>query len=245
MPRAFYLENIMSGPSYREPALSGASSLETTTLLGGGGGAHIHRRISWGAIFGGVILVVVVQLLLSMLGAGIGLNTVNVNAGSTPDGSSFGIAAGLWWVASSCIALFIGGYATAWLSGNETQVRRRAQRPRDLGYRDPAGGLPSVVRDRRHRRRRSQRHRLDGVRSGSGIKSAAAPVANSLGVSPDMVQQQAKAYLNPTNTDPATMSPQDAQKEVAQNLATYMPGWCRRAGSQGADHRHHRRAEAR
>ena len=39
-----------------------------------------------------------------------------------------------------------------------------------------------------------------------------------------MVQQQAKAYLNPTNTDPATMSPQDAQKEVAQNLATYMQG---------------------
>lgn len=39
-------------------------------------------RVSWGAILGGVILVVAVQLLLSLLGAGIGPGTVNVNAGS-------------------------------------------------------------------------------------------------------------------------------------------------------------------
>ena len=58
----------------------------------------MHRRISWAAIFGGVILVVTVQLLLSLLGAGIGLGTVNVNAGSMPDASSLGIGAGLWWV---------------------------------------------------------------------------------------------------------------------------------------------------
>jgi len=31
------------------------------------------------------------------------------------------------------------------------------------------------------------------------------------GVSPDLIQQQAQAYLKPTNPDPATMSPQDAQ----------------------------------
>ena len=73
----------------------------TTTLLGGGA----CRRISWPAIFGGVILVVAVQFLLSMLGAGIGLGTVNVNVGSTPDASSFGIGAGIWWVVSSVIAL--------------------------------------------------------------------------------------------------------------------------------------------
>ena len=57
---------------------------------------HVHRRISWGALFGGVILVVAIELLLALLGAGIGLGTVNVNAGSTPDASSFGIGAGLW-----------------------------------------------------------------------------------------------------------------------------------------------------
>ena len=82
---------------------------------------HVHRRISWGALFGGVILVVAIELLLALLGAGIGLGTVNVNAGSTPDASSFGIGAGLWWVVSSCIALFAGGYAAAWLAGIEVR----------------------------------------------------------------------------------------------------------------------------
>ena len=64
-------------------------------------GHHIHKRIAWGALFGGVILAVAIQLLLSLLGAGIGLGTVNVNAGSTPSASGFGIGAGLWWVISS------------------------------------------------------------------------------------------------------------------------------------------------
>ncbi len=224
MPRAFYLENIMSGPSYREPALSGASSLETTTLLGGGGGAHIHRRISWGAIFGGVILVVVIQLLLSMLGAGIGLSTVNTNAGSTPDASSFGIGAGVWWLVSSIVALFLGGYVAAWLAGIEIRfdgvlhglvawgiatlftiyLLSSAVGGVIGGGFSALGSLTSAA--------------------GSGISSAAKPLAQAAGVTPDMVNDQAQAYLQPTNPDPATMSPQDAQKAVAQDLVTYAKG---------------------
>src|ERR1700722_14178022 len=72
-------------------------------------GPHIHRRISWAAIFGGVILVVAVQLLLGLLGVGIGLGSVNTNGGTTPDASSFGIGAGAWWLVSSIIALGFGG----------------------------------------------------------------------------------------------------------------------------------------
>jgi hypothetical protein len=59
-----------------------------TTTTSGGNITHTHRRISWAAIFGGVILVVSVQLLLSLLGAGIGLGTVNTNLGSTPTASN-------------------------------------------------------------------------------------------------------------------------------------------------------------
>ena len=43
-------------------------------------------------------------------------------------------------------------------------------------------------------------------------------------MTPDMLQQQAQAYLQPTNPDPATMTPQDAQKEIASNLVTYAGG---------------------
>ena len=60
--------------------------------------------------------------------------------------------------------------------------------------------------------------------AGSGISEAAKPMAQAAGVSPDMVQQQAQAYLQPTDPDPATMSPQDAQKAVASNLVTYEKG---------------------
>ena len=44
------------------------------------------------------------------------------------------------------------------------------------------------------------------------------------GISPDMLQQQAQGYLQPANPDPATMSTQDAQKDVAANLVTFTKG---------------------
>jgi hypothetical protein len=36
-----------------------------------------------------------------------------------------------------------------------------------------------------------------------------------------MLQDQAQAFLQPANPDPATMTPQDAQKEVAKDLVIY------------------------
>lgn len=93
----------MATSTYSDPPLQRPSVLETTTTTMGGG-SHIHRRISWAAIFGGVILVVTVELLLSLLGAGIGLTIVNTNAGTTPGASSLGMGAGIWWIISSVIA---------------------------------------------------------------------------------------------------------------------------------------------
>src|SRR3984893_8073667 len=98
---------------YDAPPLRRAGVFDTTTTAGGYL-HHIHRRISWAAILGGVILVVAVQLLLSLLGAGIGLGTVNTNLGSTPTASSLGIGAGVWWVGRRRIALWVGGYVAAW-----------------------------------------------------------------------------------------------------------------------------------
>ena len=107
----------MSTSIYNDPVPRGPAVETATTTTAGG--SHVHHRISWGAIFGGVVLVVAVQLLLSLLGAGTGLGTVNVNAGTTPDASSLGIGAGAWWIITSIIALAFGGYASAWLAGIE------------------------------------------------------------------------------------------------------------------------------
>src|SRR5204863_10193710 len=67
---------------------------------------------------------------------------------------------------------------------------------------------------------------LGGIASaaGSGVKEAAKPIAQAAGVSPEMLQQQAQAYLQPTNPDPATMSPQDAQKELVRLLPDLAAG---------------------
>ena len=209
----------MSGSLLTEPRGRGPGFVETTTTVTGSG-SHIHRRISWAAIFGGVILVVTVQLLLSMLGAGIGLGTVNVHAGSTPDASSFGIGAGVWWVVSSIVALGFGGYVSAWLAGIELRWDGLLHGLITWGIATLltiyllSSAVGSIIG--------GGFSALGGITSaaGSGIKDA----AQAAGVSPDMLQQQAQSYLKPANPDPATMTPQDAQKEVATNLVTYAKG---------------------
>ena len=57
----------------------------------------LTRRISWGAVFAGVVMVLAVQIL-RLLGLGIGLGTVDLaQNGATPSAGSFGIGAGAWW----------------------------------------------------------------------------------------------------------------------------------------------------
>ncbi len=208
--------NTLNDPSYR-----GTTSVETTTHFDG---AHVHRRISWAAIFGGVILALALQLLLGMLGAGIGLGTVNTNAGSTPDATTFGMGAALWWVISSVIALGFGSYVSAWLAGIEIKWDGVLHGLITWGITTLltiwlltsavgsiiGGGFSAVG--------------SVASATGSGVKEAAQPLAQAAGVSPDMIQQQAQAYLQPPNPDPATMSPQDAQKQVISNLTTYAKG---------------------
>ncbi len=213
----------MSTSTYNPRPTAPRSSVEDTTTIFGGG-AHVHRRISWAAIGGGVILVVAIQILLAMLGAGIGLGTVDVNAGNTPDASSLGIGAGVWWIVSACVALLIGSYVSAWLAGIETRFDGVLHGLVTWGIAtllliwmltSAIGGIIG-----------GGFSALGTVASaaGTGVSQAAKPLAQAAGVSPDMVQQQAQAYLQPTSPDPATMSPQDAQKAVASNLTTYETG---------------------
>jgi hypothetical protein len=198
------------------------TTVDTPTSLSEG--PHTYRRISWAAIVGGVILVIAIQLLLSLLGAGVGLGTVNTNAGSTPNASSLGIGAGVWWVVSSCIALFLGGYVAAWFAGIENRFDGALHGLVTWGIAtlvtfwlltSAIGGIIG-----------GGFSALGSVASaaGSGVSQVAKPIAQAAGVSHDMIQQQAEAYLQPTNPDPATMSPQDAQKAIATNLATYAGG---------------------
>lgn len=76
----------------------------------------VARRISWGAVFAGVTLAVMTQILLSVLGLGVGMTAIDPMAQDVV-GKGIGIGAAIWWFVSSLIAFFIGGWAAGRLAG--------------------------------------------------------------------------------------------------------------------------------
>lgn len=79
------------------------------------------RRISWGAIIAGTILTLVVQIMLALLGLGIGLATLDPAGTDNPTISTFSSAGGIWTVLTVLIATFIGGYAAARFAGSPSK----------------------------------------------------------------------------------------------------------------------------
>lgn len=68
------------------------------------------RRTSWGAILVGVVIAMVTQLLLAILGLAIGMSIVSPLQDANPvDGVA--ASAGIYWIVSSIISLFAGGFA--------------------------------------------------------------------------------------------------------------------------------------
>lgn len=185
--------------------------------------AHIHRRVSWPALFAAVFVAIAIQILLSVLGVAVGLGLVGP-AGHAPRVGSLGIGAGVWWFVSTLIALFIGGFVAAWMAGVASRFDGLLHGlvtwaistlvvvyllTTALG--GLLGGAFSIVGD-------------SLSAAGAGIKAAAPKLEQATGVSPAMLQQQAQDYLQPADTNPAAMNPQEAQKAIASELATYVRG---------------------
>jgi hypothetical protein len=66
-------------------------------------------RIRWGPIIAGIFVAIATQLILSALGAAIGLS---IGAGGT-DAGAVGLGVGIWAIVSLLIALFLGSWAAA------------------------------------------------------------------------------------------------------------------------------------
>jgi hypothetical protein len=179
-----------------------------------------RRRISWGAVFAGVIVVLAVELLLSMLGIGIGLSLISPAQGNSPEASNFGVGAGVWWGVSYLIALFIGGYVAARLAGRLiswdgalhgiliwafTLLVTFYLLGTAMG--SVVGGAFSVLGNT-----------LSSA--GQGIRSAVPEVAQATGMGPERLQQLATSLLNaqPMNADPKSLNHDQAQQEIAANL---------------------------
>lgn len=184
-------------------------------------------RVSWSAIFCGLVLTIAIEVLLDALGAGIGLGVVQPNGPGGPGAANLGLAAGLWWFVASVIALLVSSYAAARLAG----VSRRFDGALHgfviwglslivavyvlssvLG--GALGGAVSV---------------LGSVVStaGSSIQHVVPQVVAATGIKPPEMQNEAKAFLQQpsnTNANPATMSPQDATKAIATALPDLTAG---------------------
>ena len=184
------------------------------------------RRVSWGAVFAGVMIVLAVQLLLSMLGLGIGLSTVNPTEGGTPNASSLGIGAAAWWGISYLIALLAGGYVAARLAPSRLSFDGALHGVLTWAFAllvtfyllttavgGVIGGAFSAV---------------SGTLSAAGqtVKDAAPQAAQAAGVTPDTIQQKAKELMSAQSTgaDPRSLNSEQAQQEIAANLPKLAAG---------------------
>lgn len=75
------------------------------------------NKISWGAIFAGVAVALVTQLLLNLLGAGIGAAVIDPASYDNPNATTLSVSTAVWFVVSGVIASFVGGYVASRLSG--------------------------------------------------------------------------------------------------------------------------------
>src|ERR1700760_3442733 len=75
------------------------------------------NKVSWGAVFVGVVVALVVQLILNLFGVGIGAATLNPATSDNPSAAGFSMVAALWWTVSGVIAAFAGGFAAGRLAG--------------------------------------------------------------------------------------------------------------------------------
>ncbi len=79
--------------------------------------AVLLNQVSWGAIFAGAVTALVTQVIVNLVGVGVGLASVGVNATDNPDASTVSMGAGIWFVASGIVASLAGGLIAGRLSG--------------------------------------------------------------------------------------------------------------------------------
>ncbi|WP_295856591.1 hypothetical protein [uncultured Xylophilus sp.] len=77
-----------------------------------------HSAISWGAVFAGFVLSLVVYLILSVLGTAIGASAIDPMGDRNPF-AGFGVATGVWAGVTTLIAIAVGGYFAGHLARAE------------------------------------------------------------------------------------------------------------------------------
>ena len=170
-------------------------------------------RLSWGAIFAGVVIAIAVQLVLGILGTGIGLTMVDPVEGTTPNATGFGIGAGVYWLITTVLALGAGGYCAARVAGVHERFDALVHGLVVWGVTliltlylltSAVGGIIGGA------------FRTVGAvagAAGSSVSAAAPKVASIAQIDEGDVREEAAAYLSDAPSDPAQMTSEGAEAE--------------------------------
>jgi hypothetical protein len=82
-------------------------------------GPSFFKRISWGAIFAGLIITLVAQMTLTLLGAAIGAASINPTQENV---RALGMGASIWLVVTSLVSIYIGSCVAGRLSGGPNRA---------------------------------------------------------------------------------------------------------------------------
>ena len=92
------------------------------------------NQVAWGAVFAGAAMALVMQIILNMIGLGVGLSTLDIAQGDTPSAGSLSLGAGIWFVLSGILAAGLGGYIAG-------RLRKGVRFDNRLSWLDIVGGI--------------------------------------------------------------------------------------------------------
>jgi hypothetical protein len=181
------------------------------------GGPALPSRISWGAVLAGGVIAAAIAAMLNILGAAIGATTVDAVGRATPDAASLGIGAVVWLVVANTVALAVGGYTAARLSGSadSTDGLLHGLAVWAIAFLVSATLLGNLVAGTVSTAA-STASSVAGS-AASGIGSAVSAVAGQ--ASPEALLQRAQDTLRGTGNEPAAMTTEQRSAEIASLLA--------------------------
>jgi hypothetical protein len=77
----------------------------------------LRHQVSWGAIFAGAVAMIAAQLVINLVGLGVGVSTLDPASGDNPSAAALSGGAAAWFVVSGIVASAAGGYLAGRLAG--------------------------------------------------------------------------------------------------------------------------------
>ena len=184
---------------------------------------RVTPRMSWSALLVGTVIALAVELMLGLLGAGIGFSAINPQ-GDGASAGGLGIGALLWWTVSTVIALGAGAYGAAMVANSRRKIDGAMHGLAIWALTllvtfylltSAIGGLVGGA-----------------FRTVGNVASAAATsasvitptVAKAAGVDKADVDSQLSALLDDTPSDPKAMTAEQSRKAIAGELPAMARG---------------------